>query len=99
MNPEKLYVPNPQKWITFYKRLADGKIKQYSVNQIGAGENHQSSILPVDKFISQSEVKLPKQTALKLVSTTEQMVDQAKSELKREGEDLKMIPHILKSQR
>ena len=97
MDPSKLYVPDPQKWVKFYKHLADGKINHYSINQIGEGENNQSPILTVDKYIDQSENKSTKQPALKLVSTTEQIVDQAKSELKREGEDLKMISRQLKS--
>ena len=89
MDPSKLYVPNPLKWVTFYKQVADGKIKLNIANQIGAGKSSQSFIVPVDRYINQSEDQTAKQPAVKLVSTTEQMVDQAKSELKREGEDLK----------
>lgn len=98
MNPSKLYVPDPQKWVRFYKHVADGKIRLNSPNQIGGGNTAHSFIAPVDKFLKQYEDTLSKEPPVKLVSTTEQMVDQAKSELQREGEDLKRITQALKSQ-
>ena len=97
MNPENLYVPNPQKWVTFYKHLAEGKIKLHPPNQIGGGKKLNSFIAPVDKFVNQVENSTIKQPSVNLVSTTEQMVDQAKSELKREGEDLKTLSQAIKN--
>lgn len=98
MDPSKLYVPDPQKWMKFYKNMADGKIKLFSTNQIGGGLNSNSFIAPIDKYVGQSEQSpSTDQTPVKLVSTTEQFVDQAKQELKREGEDLKGVVKAMKS--
>lgn len=99
MNPSKLYVPNPQKWVKFYKHMADGKFRLHPTNQMGGGHAAQSFIAPIDKFVDQYDNSTPKQPSLKLVSTTEQMVDQAKSELKREGEDLKTLAQAIKGQK
>ena len=76
--------------------MADGKIKLNIADQIGAGKSSHSFIVPVDRYINQSEDQTAKQPAVKLVSTTEQMVDQAKSELKREGEDSKDLSRTAK---
>ena len=98
MNPSKLYVPDPQKWVKFYKNLAEGKIQIKPTNQMrGGGRISHSFIAPIDKYLKECEE--PKaSTPVKLVSTTEQMVDQAKSELEREGRDLKTIAQAIKPQ-
>lgn len=96
MNPSKLYIPNPQKWVTFYKHVAEGRTKLSPTNQTGGAKTSRSFIVPVDKFISQSEYSTSKNPTVKLVSTTEQMVDQAKSELERDGEDLKALSQAVR---
>ena len=95
MDPSKLYVSDPQKWVKFYKNIADGKIKLFSTNQVGGGEKFHSFIAPIDKYVRQSEKSSStSQLPVKLVSSTEQIIDQAKQELKREGENLKEVKKI-----
>ncbi|MCG8113110.1 MAG: hypothetical protein N0E59_20355 [Candidatus Thiodiazotropha taylori] len=99
MNLSKLYVPDPQKWVRFYKHVAEGKIKLNSTNQMrGGGRVSHSFIAPIDKYLKQLEDSTSTLPPIKLVSSTEQIVDQAKSELKREGEDLKRVVQEIKSQ-
>ena len=78
--------------------MAEGKIKLHPPNRIGGGKKLNSFIAPVDKFVNQVETLTTKQPSVNLVSTTEQMVDQAKSELKREGGgDLKTLSRAIKN--
>lgn len=87
MDPSKLYVPDPQKWVKFYKNLADEKINLFSTNQIGGGpSSFVASIVKYGDHLT-TESAPPSKPAVKLVSSTEQIVDQAKSELTREGKD------------
>lgn len=92
MNPSKLYIPNPEKWVRFYKALADGKIKHHTSNQAGGGNATHKFITPIDQYVkhSQSEPQ-SRQPPVKVVSTSEQAVDQAKSELQRKGESIKEL--------
>ena len=101
MDPSKLYVPDPQKWVKFYKNMAEGKTKPFLTNQIGGGSTSKSFITLIDKNISQSESQQSptSQLPIKLVSSTQQAVDQAKQELKREGEDLKEVVTAMKVHR
>lgn len=98
MDPSRLYVPDPQKWVKFYKNVAEGKVKQFATNQVGAGSAGHSFITPIDKYLTHFEKSSSSnQPPVKLVSPTEQIVDQAKNELKREGEDLKSLSVAMKS--
>jgi hypothetical protein len=65
MNPSKLYVPNPQKWIDYFKN---------NKPQVGRG-----FAIPHKSSTGSNGV------TINVVSPTEQTVDQAKSELKRDG--------------
>lgn len=48
MDPSKLYVLDRQKWVKFYKNLADEKINLFSNNQIGGGSS--SVVAYMDKY-------------------------------------------------
>ena len=74
MNHSKLYVPNPQKWVHFFDKVA-------KVKQRGGGKVPQ--ILPLDKYtaIESQNNQIP----VKAVTPAEQTVQQAKSELERES--------------
>lgn len=74
MNPSKLYVPNPQKWVKFFKKMAN---ERSSSNQIG-GRN----IIPVGD--GNNDIKSIPPVTLKTVSPAQQVVEQAKSELERD---------------
>jgi hypothetical protein len=78
MNPSKLYVPNPQEWVQFFHKLAQGNVK---LGQIGGGNVAQ--IIPMDQHTSTQANTSG--LSLKRVSPAEQTVDQAKSELEREN--------------
>ena len=54
--------------------------------------------MPVDKFLKQYDDTMSKGHPIKLVPTTEQIVDQSKGELEREVEDLKQIVQAMKTQ-
>ena len=95
MNSSKLYVPNPQKWVDFFDKVAQGKVK---LDQHGGG--NVSHIIPMDQYASShsNTTQLP----VKIVSPSEQVVDQAKSELERENikpTQIKNMAHKSKSRR
>lgn len=74
MNHSKLYVPNPQKWVDFFDKVA-------KVKQSGGGKVPQ--ILPLDKYTTIESQN--KELSVKAVSPAEQTVQQARSELEREN--------------
>ena len=76
MNPSRLYVPNPQKWVQFFDKVAKGKVKYGQ-----SGDGNITQIIPMDQYTSyQSGAK---QLPVNLVSPAGQTVNQAKSELER----------------
>ena len=74
MNPSKLYIPDPQKWVNFFEKVA--KVKQ-------SGGGYIPKILPLDKYgtVASKAENVP----IKAVSPAEQTVQQAVSELKRDN--------------
>ena len=77
MNPSKLYVPNPQKWVSFFDRVSKGLT---TLNQSGGAR--QSRVISVESPNSKQNAN---QLPLKAVSPAQQTVLQAKSELEREN--------------
>lgn len=73
---DKLYVPNPQQWVRFFDKVADGKAK---FGQSGGARKME--IIPIDKCASTDKTSLP----IAAVVPAEQTVQQAASELKREN--------------
>jgi hypothetical protein len=80
MNPSKLYVPNPQKWVKYFAKVADGKVK---LMQTGSGRH----MLTMDIDARGSKNQLP----VKVVLPSEQTVAQAKSELRRDDINLETV--------
>lgn len=78
MDPYKLYVPNPQKWVRFFDKVADGKAKFGQSS--GA---RKMEILPLDRYTSNEDSVKP--VSVKAVAPAEQTVQQAASELKRDN--------------
>lgn len=99
MNTSKLYIPNPQKWVNFYRNLAEGKVKLHSYKQTGGGNVTHSFITPIEKKSSDIMPDTNKQPQVKLVTPSQQIVEQAKSELKREGEPIKDLSAMMKNQK
>ncbi|MES9880033.1 MAG: hypothetical protein ABW185_04045 [Sedimenticola sp.] len=73
---DKLYVPNPQKWVRFFDKVAEGKA---TFGQSGGARKME--IIPIDKCASTDKTTLP----IEAVAPAEQTVQQAASELKREN--------------
>jgi len=73
MNHSNLYVPNPQKWIAYFKNKKP---------QVGMG-------FAIPQKYSQDDV------ALKIVTPAQQTVEQAKSELKRDGIKALELPSLV----
>jgi hypothetical protein len=78
MNPSKLYVPNPQKWMNYFARVAGGKVLQ-------TGRGRQ--MLTMDSSARGNETQIP----VKVVMPSEQTVAQAVSELHRDNINPKPI--------
>lgn len=86
----KLYVPDVQKWTNFYTQINKGNVNPYADYtmkgyQRGGGLRNNTSpyMVSIDKYAKQSlegEVK-PK---IQMTSPSEQVVEQAKSEIIRE---------------
>ena len=74
MNPSKLYIPNPQKWMRFFDKVA--KVKQ-------SGGGYVPKILHLDKYVTADSNA--ENVPIKSVSPAEQTVQQAVSELKRDN--------------
>jgi hypothetical protein len=87
MNRSKLYVPNPQKWMRFFERVASGKAK---LIQSGRGRR----MLSVDAYTDVFEDNRQQQP-VKVVTPAEQTVAQAKSELKRDDINPKVVSAAL----
>ncbi len=78
MNRSKLCVPDPQKWIHFFDKVSQGKVR---FGQFGGARTAQ--ILPLDIYTHKdSDEAIP---STQVVAPTEQTVEQAKSELEREN--------------
>jgi len=76
MNPSKLYVPNPQKWVNFFDRMAKGKV---TFEQSGAGRRRW--VIPLDKTLIESTGR---EVPIQVISPAEMTAQQAKSELVRD---------------
>ena len=79
--------------------MAEEKIRLNSTNQMRGGRKASHSLIaPIDKYLKLYEESVLRGLPVKLISSTEQMVDQAKGKMQREGEDLKLIAQAMKSQ-
>lgn len=92
MNVSKMYVPNVDKWMKYYTDVASGKENAYVgntkryVNQSGGGLSRNSSefMVAIDDSHGDGEKSLPaREVNVAMVSPAQQVVEQAKSELKR----------------
>jgi len=93
MNISKMYVPNVDKWVRYYKDVASGKENVYienttrDVKQRGGGlsQNPNEFMISIDKSNRQGEKSLPaREINLNMISPAQEVVERAKSELKRE---------------
>ena len=92
MNPNQPYIPNHEKWIKYYESIGMSEHPEYfhsaepSKRQTGGsiGKIGEQTILPIDKPTQKCPNKTP-ELKVELVSPAQQVVEQAASELKREG--------------
>ena len=85
---DKLYVPNPQRWVTFFDKVADGKAHFRQ-----SGGARKMEILPIDKYMPGDKKIAP----MNAVAPAEQTVLQAASELKREHINPKEVADMLQN--
>lgn len=90
MNISRMYVPNVGKCMKYYQDVAAGRESPYTnvrnVKQRGSGltQNSYEFMIPIDENHGRGEKALPARTVeLDLVLPVQQVVEQAKSELKR----------------
>lgn len=76
----KLYVPNPQLWVTYLNRVISGETRQ-------TGQGRRACVIPVTPV----KPKADKEVSIKAVLPSEQTVSQAKSELERKGINLENV--------
>ncbi|CAC5415705.1 unnamed protein product [Mytilus coruscus] len=89
MDSSKMYVPDPQKWVKYYESMAKGNHNPYidrkgrNVKQIGGSltGSHGTFMVPIDETSNPSNKQPTNSLAVQLVSPSQQVVDQAKSEL------------------
>ena len=99
---DKLYIPNPKKWMKFYNDLVDGKIKPQDTNrglQVGGNLGRRQvggGMITIDNYLPQETDKI-KDVKLTMVSPAQQIVRQAEAELKREGHNIKRLESTDKS--
>ena len=90
---DKLYIPNAKKWVRFYEKLVSGQINPHQSNvrhtfQVGGnlgGRYFGSSMIPIDSYIPRDHTENPSEAKITMISPAEQVVEQAKAELKREN--------------
>ena len=88
----KVYVPDPTKWINFYRKKAEsGK----TFKQTGAGllTIDDDNDLPIVEESGKNKL------AISLVSPAQQVVERAKSELVRQNVDLRTIKNVTRRKR
>lgn len=87
-----MYVPNVGKWMKYYQDVVQGKENAYvnnvnrNVKQWGGGisQNANEFMIPIDKNNNEGEKSLPaREIDVNMVSPAQQVVEQAKSALKR----------------
>ena len=90
MNVRNLYVPDPQKWAKYYEKTVSGEYNPYAnklknnLNQVGGSLNmpNRGFIVPIDAH-AKNNTHESEPVKLKMISPTEQIVEQARNELKR----------------
>ena len=81
MNRNKLYVPNPPAWVSFFKKMADGNFSRLGGQRI----------LSLDDTETSKQRPKESKIVLEMVSPAQQTVDQAKGELLRNKVDLRLL--------
>jgi hypothetical protein len=80
MNPSKLYVPDPQEWIKYFKKTVQSKT---GFLQSGGGK-----IIPIDGGKSREQKPNKNELVVERVTPVQQIVDRATGELLRNNIDL-----------
>lgn len=87
MDVSKMYVPNPQKWISYDEQIARGEHNAYINNKnrrtVQKGGSIGRSTVGFMDSIEPSSSRQKLSERIELVSPVQQVVDQAKSEIDR----------------
>lgn len=89
MDSNKMYVPNPQKWMTYYESMAKGYHNPYVDQKGGQGKqiggslsgNRGTLMVPIEEIPHSTNSLSSNPVKVNLVSPSQQVVEQAKSEL------------------
>ena len=81
-----MYIPNPEKWVQYYQSVANGNVNPYTdrmlkKTQTGGSLNRDDFMIPIGNQKNGSS-QSRSDVQLKLVSPAQQVVDQAKEEMK-----------------
>ena len=95
-----MYIPNPQKWVQYYQKVASGSVNPYTdvmlkTNQIGGSVNSTAGfMIPIG---SQTKTTPPSSSDVKLqlISPAQQVVEQAKEEIKKPIKKRKISKKII----
>lgn len=86
----KLYVPDAKKWMRFYTQINEGNVNPYADHtmkgyQRGGGLRNKTSpfMVSIDKYVNDMD-NAGKKPVINMTSPAEQIVEQAKSEMKRD---------------
>lgn len=87
---DRMYVPNPQKWVKYYENMAKGNHNPY-INQSGGGKRKQvggsligsqgTFMIPIENVDHLENQNSSNPLTVQLVSPAQQTVEQAKTEL------------------
>ena len=92
-----MYVPNAHKWVKYYENMAKGYHNPYvdqtggKIKQIGGSlaGTRGSFMVPVDEATTSVNTHQSTPMKVELVSPSQQVVEQAKSELQGKGKGIK----------
>lgn len=89
MNSEKMYMPNRDIWMNYYKNVVQGKNDSYITHMRNGGKKG-TFMIPIENNVSSSRVNDKCQPMkIQLVSPSAQMVDMARETLQEEGVTIK----------
>lgn len=97
MDVTKMYIPNPEKWLNFYRNKSTGKMDTHFIRQRGGNtqiggslmSQSESDVLPNESPKPIAEQKSTDNVRLEMVAPAKHAVDEAKTVVRRVRTQLK----------
>ena len=97
MDVTKICIPNPEKWLNFYKNKSTGKMDSHSIRQHGGNtqiggslmSQSKSDVVPIKSSKPIPEQKSTDNLRLEKVAPSKQAVDEAKTVVRRVRKQIK----------